>query len=180
MPGPAFLRGEGVTLRVEETDDLPFLRRHRNDPAVRTGLTISSPQNGDQAEREHERHAEDDAGVGLLVVPEGEDDPVGKIVLFDIDEAHGTGELACWIVPDEHGNGYATEATRLVLDYAFAERRLEKVVARAIEPNAGSRTVLGEKLGLREEGVQRQEKYVDGEYHDVYRFAALADEWGDV
>lgn len=177
MPGPAFLRGEGVDLHVRESDDLDFLRQHRNDPSVRNGLTIGAPENGHQAEQRFERHAEDDSGVGLLVVPVGRDEPVGSVVLFRIDDTHGTGEIACWIAPDEHGNGYATEATRLLIDFAVAERRLNKVLARAIEPNTASRAVLEDNLGLRMEGVQRAEKYVRGEHHDVYRYVALADEW---
>lgn len=181
MPGPVFLGGDEVTLHPVEEEDLPFLQRHRNDPAIRTGLTTTAPQNGYEAQQAHERHTGDDSGVGLLIVP-GDDatpdaDPVGMVVLFDVDESNGTGELAAWVTPDEQGNGYATAGTRLVLRHAFGERRLHKVVARALVSNAPSRATL-EKLGMTEEGVQRDEKYVDGEHHDVVRYSMLRREWG--
>jgi RimJ/RimL family protein N-acetyltransferase len=35
-----------------------------------------------------------------------------------------------------------------------------------------------EKVGLREEGVLRDERFVDGEHVDVHRFGLLVDEWG--
>lgn len=196
MPGPAFCRGEVVSLHPIEADDLAFTQRYRNDPAVRAGMTIATPQNAHEAEQSHEQYSGDDSGVGLLVVPrdtaadagdettgdeaggESGPDPVGRIVLFDIDETHGTGELACWIVPDEQGNGYASAATRLLLDHAFAERRLHKVVARALVGNEASRATL-ESVGFVEEGVQRREKYVAGEHRDVVRYSLLAREWGD-
>lgn len=178
MPGPEFCRGDAVALHPVEEDDLSFTQRHSNDPAIRAGMTTATPQNAYEAEQAYEQYQDDDSGVGLLVVPVDEDDPVGSIVLFDIDETHGTGELACWITPDAQGNGYAQAATRLVLDHAFGERRLHKVVARALVGNEPSRATL-EAVGFVEEGVQRDEKYVNGAFRDVVRYSLLAREWGD-
>ncbi len=36
MPGPVFIRGEDVTLRTLERDDLDLLHRSRNNPAIRS------------------------------------------------------------------------------------------------------------------------------------------------
>lgn len=182
MPGPVFIRGESVTLHPVEREDLPFLQRHQNDPAVRHGLTMNTPRNAAQAEEEFEQHLEDDSGTGFLVcVPDEEAEdgyrPVGDIVMFRIQQPAARAELACWIAPEEHGNGYATEATRLLLQYAFEERRMHRIFARAIASNTASRTVLEEKVGMIEEGVQRDEKYVDGQYEDVYVYRLLEDEW---
>ncbi|WP_255194817.1 GNAT family N-acetyltransferase [Halorarius litoreus] len=185
MPGPEFLRGDAVSLHPVEEDDLPFLQRHRNDPAIRSGMTTATPQNGYEAEQAHERHSGDDSGVGLLIVPREQSsaddaapDPVGNVVCFGIDETHGTGELACWITPDEQGNGYGKAGTERMLDHVFDDRRLHKVVARALVGNTPSRATL-ESIGFVEEGVQRDEKYVNGEFRDVVRYSMLAREWGD-
>lgn len=187
MPGPPFLRGDDVALHVDEREDVEFLQAYRNHPAVRRGLTLARPQNRHRAEEAFERHSEDDSGVGLLICPRADTDvdpddeqaypePVGQIVLFDIEETHGTAELSCWVVPEERGEGYATEATRLLVEYAFAERRLHKVVARALVTNEAPLCVF-ERLGFREEGIQRDQKYVDGEYVDVARYSLLRREW---
>lgn len=176
MPGPAFRRGESVALHPSEEEDIEFLQRLHNDPEVRSGLTISLPQTRHEAEQQFEQHNDDDTGVGLLVVPEGEEDPVGKVVVFDIDTTHGTAELAAWIDPAEQGNGYATEATRLIVGYAFEERRLNKLRARALVTNEPSRAVL-EGVGFTLEGIQPEEKYVNGDHIDVARYAMLAAEW---
>jgi RimJ/RimL family protein N-acetyltransferase len=63
-----------------------------------------------------------------------------------------------------------------MVEYAFAERRLHKVVARALVTNEASPRVF-ERLGFREEGIQRDQKYVDGEYVDVVRYSLLRREW---
>jgi RimJ/RimL family protein N-acetyltransferase len=178
MPGPEFVRGETVSLHPIEEDDLPFVQRHKNDPAIRSGMTTATPQNAYEAEQAHEQHSGDDSGVGLLVVPREQDDPVGNVVCFGIDATHGTGELACWVTPDEQGNGYGKAGTELMLDHVFGDRRLHKVVARALVGNTPSRETL-ESIGFVEEGVQRDEKYVDGEFRDVVRYSMLAREWGD-
>lgn len=165
-----------MALHTVETEDIDFVNRHANDPRIRRGLTTTEPRNRHAAEQAHERHSESDESVGLLVCESGEGDRVGFIVLFDIDEVHGHGQLACWVTPERQGEGVATEATALMIDYALCERRLHKVYARAVEDNTGSRAVF-ESLGMVEEGRQRDQKFVDGEHVDVYRYAVLADEW---
>lgn len=178
MPGPAFLYGERVALRTVEEEDMEFVQRNRNDPRVRSGMTTTTPRNGHAAEQAFERHSEDDSAVGLLVTDESgaEPTPVGHVVLFDVETDHGSAELAAWVDPDHWGEGYATEGTALLLDHAFYERRLHHVRARAIETNDGSRAVF-ERLGLEHEGVQREEKFVDGEHVDVRCYGVLAREW---
>ena len=182
MPGPVFLHtdDDSVALRTVEEEDLPFLQRNWNDPDVRRLLRSPTPRNGKQAEKSFEEWLSDDDSVNLLVSDESADaedpDPVGMVSLFRIDEQSGVGTLACWITPDAHGEGYATLATRAMIRHAFTERRLHKVVGEAYAHNTASRRVL-EKAGLREEGVLREEKFVDGEYVDVHRHGLLADEW---
>jgi RimJ/RimL family protein N-acetyltransferase len=185
MPGPPFVRGETVALHTEEEDDREFLWRHRNDPTIRHGLTTEAPKSRYHLEQEFEQYTGDDSGVGLLICPrsgsdggDGDDpEPIGKIVLFRIDETEGTGELFCWVAPEAHGQGYGTEATRLMVDHALGQRRLHKVVARALVTNEASRTVL-ERVGFQEEGIQRDQKYVNGDYLDVVRYSVLRHEWG--
>ncbi len=179
MPGPAFRRGETVALHPANEEDIGFLHEHANDPEIRWGLTTAFPRTRTETEERHEQYADDDSGVGLLVVPRDDDEPVGRVVGFAIDPTHGTAELAAWVDPDYHGRGYASEATALLIDHLFAERRLHRLVARAIVPNEPSRAVL-EGLGFREEGVQPAEKYVDGEHVGVVRYAMLAREWDGV
>jgi RimJ/RimL family protein N-acetyltransferase len=101
---------------------------------------------------------------------------VGSVVLFDEDDTAGTGTVAYWVAPENQSEGYCTEATGLLCEYAFAERRLNKLRADVLATNDASRHVL-ESLGFVEEGLLREEKYVYGEYVDVHRYGLLADDW---
>lgn len=174
MPGPAFLHGEQVTLRTVEEEDLEFLQRDINAPEVRRAIGSVAPVNAEQEQEWFERMSEDDDGVSLLIC--AEDEPMGTIGLSDHNETWGHAEVGYWVTPDAWGKGYATEATELLVGYGFDQLRLNKVVAYAFAFNAGSRRVL-EKVGFTEEGVHREEAFVNGEFVDVHRYGLLAREW---
>ena len=175
MAGPIFLDGENISLRTVEEEDLQFLQRDINDPDVRRFIGATSSVNAEQ-ERSWFENLGDDDGESLLICVEAE--PVGTIGLSDVSETWGRAEVGYWVTPGAWGNGYATEATELLCGYGFDQRRLNKIVAHAYEFNAGSRRVL-EKVGFVEEGVHREEAFVDGEFVDVHRYGLLAREWRD-
>ncbi len=170
MPGPAFLSGKSLTLRTVERTDHAFLARHWNDLTVRHGTNKYAPMTESDVA---ELLAADDA-VHFLPCRSG--DPVGLAWLFRINDVNANGELGYWIAPGEAGQGYATDAARLCLRYAFDERNLRKVIARVFEDNAASMRVL-EKLGFREEGRLRDHYYVDGQRVDAVVYGLLESEF---
>ncbi|WP_439027870.1 GNAT family N-acetyltransferase [Haloarchaeobius sp. DT45] len=194
MPGSPFLHGETVTLRTVEEDDAEFLRDHSNDPRIRRPMTMTGPTNLEQ-QREHMPDGDDDGpGFSLLVcvegeqtgfnqeyIADGEDDeqpvePVGVIFCWPRDEVAGDFEIAYWMTPPAHGEGYMSEAVSLVLEHTFGQRRIHRIRARTLTWNDGSRALL-ESLGFTEEGVMRDAKFVDGEYVDTHLYSILEDEW---
>ena len=174
MPGAVFLRGDDVTLRTVEEEDVTFLRDAINDPDVRQGLLTAKPFNGRQEEEYFEEHISNDETVNLVICADGE--AVGTIGLKDIDHHTGNCEIGLWLASEFHGRGYGTEASRLLTDYAFRELRMHRVLARVLATN-GASAGIWEKLGFEEEGVHRDEAFKDGEYVDVRYFGVLADEW---
>ena len=67
MPGAAFLRGERVTLRTVEEEDLAFIRDNIDDPRVRRPLTSASPTNTETTREHFEEHISEDDTVDLAV-----------------------------------------------------------------------------------------------------------------
>jgi RimJ/RimL family protein N-acetyltransferase len=171
MPGPAFLRGDSVDLHTVEEDDLPFLHRLVNDPRVWRSLFNADPQTMADEQAFYENVVTADGEVHLLICADG--DPVGIIGLNGIDPSWGIAEVGYYVDPDAHGQGYATAAVGLLTDYAFDQRRLEKLKADALATNEASQRVL-EKNGFVEEGRFREHGYVDGERVDVVRYGLLA------
>jgi ribosomal-protein-alanine N-acetyltransferase len=71
--------------------------------------------------------------------------------------------------------GIATEAARAMADVAFRVLRLHRVWAWCDVRNAGSYGVM-EKLGMRREGVLRENVWVKDEWRTTYLYAILAHE----
>lgn len=173
MDSPVFLEGGTVTLHPVEEADAEFLQRLVNDPRVRRPIGGTEPVSL-AAEREYVESIGESDDVQFLVRADGE--RVGTVGLHDVNATNGNGEVGYFFAPDAWGNGYATDATRTVVAYAFDERRLHKVYARAFAFNDASMRVL-EKTGFEREGTHRDQVFVDGEYVDVHRYGLLADEW---
>jgi [ribosomal protein S5]-alanine N-acetyltransferase len=74
------------------------------------------------------------------------------------------------------GHGYATEAARALLQWAFDTVDLNRVQAEADTRNLASARVL-EKLGFVHEGTLREDCVVNGDVSDSWVFGLLRREW---
>jgi RimJ/RimL family protein N-acetyltransferase len=74
------------------------------------------------------------------------------------------------------GRGYATEAARALLQWAFATLDLNRVQAETDTRNAASARVL-EKLGFVREGMLREDCVVDGDVSDSWVYGLIRREW---
>lgn len=74
------------------------------------------------------------------------------------------------------GHGYATEAARALLGWAYDTLDLNRVQAEADTRNAASARVL-EKLGFVREGTLREDCVVNGDVSDSWVYGLLRREW---
>ena len=74
------------------------------------------------------------------------------------------------------GNGYATEAARTMLKWAFDTLDINRVQAETDTRNVASARVL-EKLGFVREGMLREDCVVDGEVSDSWVYGLVRREW---
>jgi RimJ/RimL family protein N-acetyltransferase len=181
MPGPLVERGDRVTLRTVEREDVPFLQRAFADPALRYPLGNPTHVNQEQVEERFE----DDSHQRFLACIDGADatpgqpdedetTPIGVLTVVDLDWSRT--DLAYWLVPEHQGEGYGAEAVSLVVDNVFRTIDTPSLGATAFDFNDASRGLL-ESLGFTEEGRERKARYVDGEYRDAVRYGILREEW---
>lgn len=85
-------------------------------------------------------------------------------------------ELGYWLAQPAWRQGIATEAASAAIDFGFGQLGLARIHAQVIAGNAASTRVL-EKLGLREEGVQRQHLRQGRRLVDLVNYGLLRDEW---
>ncbi len=74
------------------------------------------------------------------------------------------------------GQGYATEAARALLQWAFDALDLNRVQAETDTRNLASARVL-EKLGFVREGTLREDCIVNGEFSDSWVYGLIRREW---
>lgn len=103
---------------------------------------------------------------------------VGDVSLLWASQAHRQGELGFIVDRRQQGNGYATEAARPILTFAFGTLGLHRVIGRLEARNTGSARVL-EKLGMRREAHLVENEWVKGEWQSELVYAILAREWRD-
>lgn len=103
-----------------------------------------------------------------------DEDVAGGISLRDMRQSHGM--LTYWLLPDQRGQGYVTEAAALLVDHAFETLGLHRVFAWIIDHNDASRKVLT-RLGFTYEGTYREHVFVNGAYHDTDHYGILVSEW---
>lgn len=174
MAGATFLEGERVTLRPIERDDAEFLQRAPSEPELRVPLGFSHPANRSQAENHIEEGIEGDDSIDLLVCID--DEPAGSVRINMLERTRPL--LSYWLVPEQHGEGYMTEAVSLLLDYFFESFENRGLYAFVFDFNDASRGLL-EKLGFQEEGRTREDQFIDGQYVDSVHYGLLREEWTD-
>ncbi|MDQ1739951.1 MAG: hypothetical protein QOE53_1603 [Pseudonocardiales bacterium] len=99
---------------------------------------------------------------------------LGEAVLNDLDADNVSANYRVWLAgPEAYGNGYGTEATRLVLDYALGAVGLHRVSLGVLDFNPRARRVY-EKCGFQLEGRLRHAVRWDGEWHDELVMSVLS------
>lgn len=101
---------------------------------------------------------------------------VGEFVLILRSTIHQQGEIGYILHPDFAGRGLATEGAQHMLDLAFSELMLHKVVARTSVANAASARVL-DKVGMRREGHLLDSEYFKGRWNDEFVYGMVRPEW---
>jgi len=155
MPGAVFLEGDKVNLRTIEEQDLEFIRDNFNKSKVWKNLDYKIPQNLEQEREFFEKVICKEESVNLGIC---NDNQLMGLIELSEENGDGSAEIGIWIAPEYHGNGYGTEASKIVVEYAFKQLRYHRVFTRAFESNKGSQRIW-EKLGFTKEGELREQAY---------------------
>lgn len=172
------LTTERLVLRPFRMEDAPAVARMLLTPHIAEHtLNFPHPYPPGFAEHWISRHrAWAERGVHLqwaICLPD--DTPVGAIgIALSADPPHG--DIGYWIGPEYWNRGYATEATKAVIAYAFEVLGLPRVQATCFVENEASARVL-RKAGMSLEGYlhdgfrDRDGNPRDGELYSVTRSA---------
>ncbi len=101
---------------------------------------------------------------------------IGDLMFHVASQDGQQGEFGVTFARPYQGQGYATEALRRLLAYAFEELHLHRVIARLDTRNIRSAKLM-ERLGMRREAHFLQSFFIKGGWTDEYWYAILSEEW---
>jgi ribosomal-protein-serine acetyltransferase len=101
---------------------------------------------------------------------------VGAAGFHRVDWINRSTSIGYWLAADAQGRGLMTAAVSALLDHAFYEWDLHRVIIEVIVGNERSQAI-PERLGFRQEAILRQAKVIRGRHEDTWLYAMLAPEW---
>lgn len=161
-----------LTVRLVEEPDLPMLLEWRNHIDVRRFMFT-------QHEIKMEEHLEwfarsqHDLSRKLLIVLD-KNTPIG-FVQFNRLSQDGIADWGFYTRPHA-AKGTGKKLGLAALDYAFDQLGLHKVCGQAVASNEAS-IAFHRKLGFSQEGILRDQRRIQGVYHNLFCFGLLAKEW---
>ena len=139
-----------------------------------TTLAIPHPYPDGAAQEWIASHGDDPDLLNFAVTLRESGELVGAVGL-GLARDHARAELGYWIGVPYWGRGYATEAARAVVTYAFGELGLNRVFAFHFTNNPASGRVL-QKIGMRHEGTRRAHTRKGDAFLDSESYAILRDD----
>jgi RimJ/RimL family protein N-acetyltransferase len=179
------LMTDRLALRPFERDDLAEVTQYETQAEVAQCMQRQAPAAGEIARALADRignvrlaRSGDrlDLAIDLGGVGDGLSGVIGEISLELTDRHDRQGRISCVVRPEASGKGYALEAATRVLEVAFTEVGMHRVVARFDSRCAGA-AGLAKRLGMRHEARLVHELRVDERWTDTDIFAILDVEW---
>jgi RimJ/RimL family protein N-acetyltransferase len=167
------LVGERVLLRPVTVDDVPGLLDLLVDPE--SGRLTGTHATFDEATARqwYASRGEQDDRLDLAVVERTTGLYAGEVVLNDLDRDNRSCGFRIGLRPGFTGRGLGSEATRLVVEYAFDTLGLHRIGLEVYAFNPRARRVY-EKAGFGYEGTRRDALLWDGAWIDAIEMAILS------
>ncbi len=174
-----FIEGETIDLVAGNSKWANLICKWMNDPKVRHYSRNMWPLTLEEVKKFFEplpdRQMRD--FIVFTIYHKQSKRPIGSVGFNHINWVSRNANIFATIgEPEYWGRGIVIEASKLIINYGFTELNLHKIFAGVFTPNKRSLRA-AEKLGFEEEGVLKEEMYVDGQYHDIHKFALFKRDW---
>jgi len=179
LPIP-FLAGPRVSLQPQSETDITVAVPRINDPEVRHYARATYPVTMEARKKQLADVgdiSQKSDSIPFAIWLNAEERVIGDCSINNISWTDrnawvglGIGDKTMW------GQGIAVEAGTLLLDYAFGELNLHKIIAGIFMPNKRSQGA-ARKGGLECIGILHDHVFVDGHFIDSCIFEMFRDEW---
>ena len=176
MQNQPILHGDTIALRpirAEDADAL-FPTDKTVDRLTGTHQTFTL----EQVQAHYARVATADDRVDYAITLKDKPEIVlGEAVLNDFDLDNRSANFRIMLTRETHfGKGYGTQATKLIIAYAFEQLDLHRIDLEVYDFNPRAARVY-EKVGFVREGVRREALLWEGEYRDAIVMGMLRSDY---
>lgn len=159
-----------IKLRPLEREDLRFVHLLDNNASVMRYWFEEPYEAFVELSDLYDKHIHDQSERRFVV--ECESNKAGLVELVEINHIHRRAEFQIIISPDYQGQGLASRAAKLAMDYGFSVLNLYKLYL--IVDTANEKAIhIYKKLGFRVEGELIHEFFINGEYRNTIRMYIL-------
>ena len=173
------LAGDVVLLRPWREADVPGMVAAFSDPVMQRFSWRAAPYTETDArdylaEQEEARLRGDELNFALAG-PHDQDVVLGAVSLYEVRLDQGCAAVGYWLAPEARGRGAATQAVRLLAQWAFAELGLARLELTCGPDNEASQRVAG-RCGFSREGLLRSHVPFQGARRDSVIYGLLPGE----
>lgn len=170
------LTSQRLILRPFLLTDIKRIQQLANDSAV-VDMTSNVPYPCHEKMVEnwiknHKKAFKSGSSLILAIVVAENNCLIGSISLLDISSFHQRAEIGYWLGNQFWQKGYATEATKKLLEYGFNQLKLNRIEGRCMARNQASAKVML-KAGLKFEGERKQQMNIHNRLEDIHYFGLV-------
>ena len=173
-----FIEGELIDLLPLNPENITLYAKWVNTPKVRIYARSVIPKTPEDIKKWLEPvEGRVKKNIELEIWHKKDKKPIGNCGIFDINYFDMKAFMGLTIGEYEYwGQNICTEATKLIVEYAFNELNLNKLYASIFSPNKGSFTCV-EKSGFIREGTFKKDVFIDGQFLDTFVYSLLKEDW---
>jgi RimJ/RimL family protein N-acetyltransferase len=176
MPDKPLLHGERLTLRpLVESDARNIFQSLSEQETMRLTGTFET-FTFEQVEVYCARVAAAENRADYIITLSNSNTFIGEAVINDINWHNRSAHYRIAVSQNYVDQGYGSEATRLMMAYAFNTLGLHRIELEVYNFNPRARRVY-EKIGFVAEGELRDVLYMDGEFHNATFMSLLEHEF---
>lgn len=183
MNGSWKLSVEDIAIRPIQEEDAEFSFRLVKPKDAGYFGTMVRPGTIEEESEWIQEERDDDSKFSFVVELLKEEDKgkrIGLCGLSDVNLEIGKAEIWMILGQEYRSQGYGTEAARLLVQYGFEGRSLDKINARIFELNTASEKLTRDKLGFKKEGERAYEFKHAGELYTGLLYGLTRDRWKEL
>ncbi len=166
-----------IYLSPVNSEDYEVMTQWMNDPRATKGITMHSQIIPFEREKSRIERVTKEGDYTLAIVKQENDELLGTIGLYHLDQLNQIAELGILIWnAEEHGKWYGTDAINAMLSFAFHTLNLYTVYLWVYSFNTNAIRCY-EKVWFKKTGERHHSCYRDGEWFDEYFMEILKPDW---